>query len=72
MRYATSKKYETPNSLRIINDSEFVGTKEKCRILSQNKMVFCNAHSLDRDQTSALNIDDTGKNYTLQSLIRIK
>lgn len=27
-------KYETPNSLRIFNPSEFGGTKEKCKILS--------------------------------------
>ena len=64
-------KYETPNSLRIFNPSEFGGTKEKCKILSQYK-IFCSAYSLDRDQTSALNADDTDRYYTLQSHLRIK
>lgn len=72
--YVTSKKYETPNNFRIRNPSEFPGTKENCRILPQNKIFFffCGAYSLDRNQTSALNRDDIGKNYILGSLIRIK
>ena len=33
-------KYKTPNSLRIFNPSEFGGTNEKCKILSQYNIFF--------------------------------
>lgn len=38
--YATSKKYQALNRLRIFNPHEFVGTKEKSKTLPQNFLVL--------------------------------
>lgn len=62
MYSVTSKKYQTSNSLRIFNPSEFVGTKKKCRTLPQNGLFggvsggcfvlfFATIFSLDRNQS---------------------
>lgn len=65
-----SKKYQTPSRLKILTLVSFLKRARKSNFaLEWDYISFYCTSLIDRDQTSALNTNDIGKNYTLGTLI---